>query len=563
MLLALHLVLLCTLGLTSQIWMDLQAQRRAESPAIPTRNVRRRDAGNRVDHLAAASARERDPSSSPAIRARITRPRRAGNPDEPIALASACDRSPVKSPDTYPARTTRRREAGRVELPRQDDADHPSARERVPLAAVEALSRSILLTWCAAQKVLRIRGGGDLERAGVHPEHQSALNRQPLLSPAPSARTTSWEARGSSNAASPSLSHTLEHRGYTGTEEKNGEAASRPILDAVDCAPDCIVADDEPHAPLPTAGAEILRDLAAAQVVTLTELSAAGVILLFIADFLRPLVFAHVNGFQVLGAELPLPAARATPMRLLERWAELAFSASALATTFMIGRYCDNGPRMGVCLLPFVPPTETTVLTAYQRRRRLGVGATFAWCTLASMAGTALADPIARALVGVAAFCGPVTYTADALHEGELLNPIFRVGAAPVASMVSMRPITYDLNTVGYWLLQDAHHQRLLRHALEDRVSAGESHLEGWAERIRPPPQELLDLVRVQLPDMLAEDLLNLPFSPVYVPLATAYLPRMPAQLPATAPHCVRSAMELLEEPARVLMAGSPECWTN
>jgi hypothetical protein len=312
-----------------------------------------------------------------------------------------------------------------------------------------------------------------------------------------------------------------------------------------------VIADGEPLAPLPAAGGDVLRDLAAAQVVTLAELSAAGVILLFVANFLRPLVFAHVNGLQVLGAELPLPAARATPMRLLERWAELAFSASGLATTFMIGRYRDNGPRVGVCLLPFVPPPDTTVLTARQRRRSLSLGATFAWCTLASMAGTALADPIARALVGVAAFCGPVTYTADALHEGELLHPVFRVGATAVASMVGMRPITYDLGTVGYWLAQDANHQLLLRHALEDRVAAGEALLEGWAERIRPPPQELLDLVRVQLPDMLAEDLLDLPFSPIYVPPVTAYLPRMPAQLPAAAPHCVRSAMELLEEPAR------------
>jgi len=248
-------------------------------------------------------------------------------------------------------------------------------------------------------------------------------------------------------------------------------AATRPPLDTVDCAPDCVIADGEPLAPLPAAGGDVLRDLAAAQVVTLAELSAAGVILLFVANFLRPLVFAHVNGLQVLGAELPLPAARATPMRLLERWAELAFSASGLATTFMIGRYRDNGPRVGVCLLPFVPPPDTTVLTARQRRRSLSLGATFAWCTLASMAGTALADPIARALVGVAAFCGPVTYTADALHEGELLHPVFRVGAAAVASMVGMRPITYDLGTVGYWLAQDANHQLLLRHALEDRDS--------------------------------------------------------------------------------------------
>ena len=414
---------------------------------------------------------------------------------------------------------------------------------------MEAFAELPLSAWCAAEKVLRIRGGGGLGDAGVQPEHKSAPNRQPLLSPAPS--DPYREVRGSSSATSTSLPHTLEHRGYTGTEEECSETESRPTLDTADCAPDCLMTDVEPLAPLPAAGADVLRDLASAQVVSLAELSAAGVILLFVANFLRPLVFAHVNGLQVLGAELPLPAARATPMRLLERWAELAFSASALATTFMIGRYRDNGPRVGVCLLPFVPPPDMTVLTAYQRRRRLSLGATFAWCTLASMAGTALADPIARALVGVAAFCGPVTYTADALHEGELLLPVFRVGAAPVASMVGMRPITYDLNTVGYWLLQDADHQRLLRHALEGRVAEGEALLEGWAERIRPPPQELLDLVRVQLPDMLAEDLLGLPFSPIYVPPVTTYLPRMPAQLPATTPHCVRSAMELLDEPAR------------
>ena len=60
--------------------------------------------------------------------------------------------------------------------------------------------------------------------------------------------------------------------------------------------------------------------------------------------------------------------------------------------------------------------------------------------------------------------------------------------------------------------------------------------------------------MHVQLPDMLAEDLIGLPFSPIYVPPVTPYLPRMPAQLPAAAPHCVRSAMELLKEPARQLV---------
>ena len=282
--------------------MDLSARwRQVGSPAILTRTTRQRGAGNRVDLSAAASARAPSPQTSPAT----------------------------------PTRTTRRRDAGRVELPRQAGAVHPSAREPVPLAANEASSKPrISLRHCAAQWVLRTRGGGRPGDAGVPSEHKSALDRQSPLSPAPLAHA-SQEVRGSSNATSPSLPHTLEPRECTGTEEERSEAASRPALEgAADCAPltapDCVTADRLPLAPLPVAGAGLLHDLAAAQVVTLAELSAAGVVLLFVANFARPLVYAHVNGFEVLGAELPVPTARATPMRLLEKWAELAFSASAL-----------------------------------------------------------------------------------------------------------------------------------------------------------------------------------------------------------------------------------------
>jgi hypothetical protein len=303
--------------------------------------------------------------------------------------------------------------------------------------------------------------------------------------------------------------------------------------------------------PRAEAGVADLRRLASAQVVTLAELTASGVALFFVTYLLQPLVFAHVNGFQVLGAELPITSGRATPMRLLEQWAELAFSADATATTFMIGRYSQDGPRLGVCLLPFAPAASMIVRNVAQRRRRLGLGATFLWCTLASLAGTLLADPVARAFASVEAAAGPVTHMPDLMHEGELLHPVFRVGATPSASMVGMRPISYDPGSVGHALRRDAAHQLLLRRELEVGAGADDPLLKGWAERIRPPPQELLDLVRVQLPDMLAPDLLSLPYTPIYVPPETPYLPRMPAQLPAVTPFCVRSAMELLEDAAR------------
>jgi hypothetical protein len=149
-----------------------------------------------------------------------------------------------------------------------------------------------------------------------------------------------------------------------------------------------------------------MERLTLAQLVTFAELTSQGVVLLFITALLEPLVFAHVNGYQVLGAELPLSSARSMPMRLLERWAELAFSTEAAATTFMIGQYGENGPRLGACLLPFVPAAAAIVRTANKRRHRCTMGSTLMWCTLASLMGTPLYDPAARAFASVAACVG-------------------------------------------------------------------------------------------------------------------------------------------------------------
>ena len=533
---AFHITVLCTLSLIRWIWIDLMTRRRGASPTSPRGNLLD-DAGylSRVDRHDAAPADGYGSLPSPLARRAGGGPSAGFMPAPRAAFFSHRGRIRPRMQDVHPLVPLEISSFGGLRAGLLSPPTGSAARQ--PTAATS----------------LRARGGGEPEEVGVH-THRSALGRQLPLSPAPSA--SSREARGFSNAVSPSLPHTLERRGYTGTEEERGEAASRlPLAHVHDCplirdCPEPGLAVPATAAP-PAAEGGVLSELTAAQLVTLAALSANGVALLFVATLLQPLVFAHVNGFQVLGAELPTSAARSTPMRLLERWAELAFSAKGLATTFMIGRYRDDGPRLGVCLLPFAPPAAMIVRTVAQRRWRLSLGATFAWCTLASMAGTALADPIARALAGVAAFVGPVTYTADALHEGELLHPVFQVGATPVASMAGLRPLTYDTSSVGHWMVQDAAYQQLLRSALESRVGAGEQLLHGWAERIRPPPQELLDLLHIRLPDMLAADLLGLPYSASYVPPTTPWLPRMPAQLPAAPPHCVRSAMELLEQPAQ------------
>ena len=402
---------------------------------------------------------------------------------------------------------------------------------------------------------LRRRGGGDAEMGDVS-LHPNATDGPPLGLQCPGFGESTTLAPPNS---APSLEDVLEG-GACAREGKTcahgGSGGSRSLVGPTDCPADCDLSWIAPRGDTPKAtpasfgqaDTARLERLTFAQLVTFAALTSQGVVLLFITALLEPLVFAHVNGYQVLGAELPLSSARSMPMRLLERWAELAFTTEAAATTFMIGQYGENGPRLGVCLLPFVPAAAAVVRSASRRRHLCRMGSTLMWCTVASLIGTPLYDPAARAFASVAACVGPVSHTADLMHEGELTHPVFRIGAVPMASMVGLRAVTYAYSTVGYWLQRDANHQQLLRNAL---LASDDPLLEGWAERIRPPPQELLDLVQVRLPDMLAGDLLALPFAPVYMPAVTAYLPRMPAQLPAVPPHCVRSSMELLTPQAR------------
>ena len=140
-----------------------------------------------------------------------------------------------------------------------------------------------------------------------------------------------------------------------------------------------------------------LAALAAAQLVSIATLTARGFMLFFMTAFAQPLVFAHVEGLTVLGAELPPPLSpKVTSMHVIERWAALAWGAAAPASTFMIGRYLD-GPRIGVAVLPYTPPSRDVVRTVRERRGVAAHGPRMVWMTVAALAGLAIADPAARA----------------------------------------------------------------------------------------------------------------------------------------------------------------------
>ena len=173
------------------------------------------------------------------------------------------------------------------------------------------------------RSITRIRGAGEPEQEGALLRREGAPCRQLPLPPEPSTLGPAVEAP-LSEPTSPSP-RTLGFHGYMGLGEAGGGSAPQPLFEHVEGFGRALGARSE-QTPLtdPALLTEqalpdqsILGGLVAAQAVTLADLSASGVALFFVATLVQPLVFAHVNGFEVLGAELPIAVARSTPMRLL------------------------------------------------------------------------------------------------------------------------------------------------------------------------------------------------------------------------------------------------------
>ena len=290
-----------------------------------------------------------------------------------------------------------------------------------------------------------------------------------------------------------------------------------------------------------------IAGLSADQLIFIRDLTVQGFMLFFVTTLLQPLVFAHLSGMRVLGAELPLTMSpKTTSLRVIEHWAKLAWGATASATTFMVGRYLE-GPRVGVTVIPFQPAEDDIIRTPQGRERALKRGRRFAWFTLSALAGCALADPAARVFASVEAFRRPVYHLADELlcTAAEGGTP-FVFGGLCAANLVSA-PRLRLLRTPGETLLaEDAYNAMLLREACLQGVSEGCPLLVGWAERIRPPEVDLHDELASLRPDYSDVSLLEYHFAPVYVPPTTAWLLRMPAQLDRSTPFCVTSPMQLL-----------------
>ena len=304
-----------------------------------------------------------------------------------------------------------------------------------------------------------------------------------------------------------------------------------------------------PPRPSLLAGADETRVDSSGPALDLRVATSAAVVLVLVSVLSAPLVYAHVNGFTVLGAEMPERLSRPDCQRHAQGWTDLA--SDAVHHSFMVGEYV-GGCRLFTSPLDLLPPPSAVCRSARQRRRLLSSGASFVWCTLAALGDTASGDVAARSLLAVESFVKPMSQMVDFASAGSAPAVTFRFGAAPATSLLR-RPIASLASPPAWRALADSIHSgQLLESAL--RAERLDHLLDGWLERITPLdstaiPPEMLD----QLWNFADERLSQAALSPVKPPLRTPWLPRPPLQ-PAPspdAPACVRSPLEMLPPAAR------------
>ena len=82
-------------------------------------------------------------------------------------------------------------------------------------------------------------------------------------------------------------------------------------------------------------GGQYVDGAAPAPTLDIRQATDASVLLVFISVLMAPLVFAHLNGFTVIGVELPERGSRTKCLGTAQSWSTAATSASELA--FLLG----------------------------------------------------------------------------------------------------------------------------------------------------------------------------------------------------------------------------------
>ena len=399
-----------------------------------------------------------------------------------------------------------------------------------------------------------VTGGGqdsnDEADSGSHESHY--CNLEALNTSLPTSPTS---AKSEATATPPSLAETPTTGGYASGSERTPPTTPPPTpspSSRPSGTPSPVQRMRQPSAAcavqVPShADQEAQEPARASPAVTnidVRKAAAASFILIILASAsmaarLRPVIYAHVNGFTVLGAWQPEPQTRTEATKTAQQLSDAVTHSRAIST--LVGEY-EGGARL--CVTPTTLPANQVICTTTTSRLTwLARGATFMWCSLAAIAGTPCADAAQRATLAMQAYVAPVRRLADNADGGQA----FRIGAATAAFVTKLADVpslTYK-HTLCRLTKARADDNRLAQHIDESNADA---LLDGWAEAIKPMPVEEIPQHLLCHPPSFADSTLDtLPFAPIIKPLITPWLPLPPPQepAPAGAPACVRSPWDL------------------
>ena len=324
--------------------------------------------------------------------------------------------------------------------------------------------------------------------------------------------------------------HALVTESGTTVASLDAETVAAAVPLAVDSTPRALAAPQ--RAPLATV------DVRAA-----TE---ATVLLVFVSVLLRPLVFAHVNGFTMHGVVLPSLDSRTSCVHAAQGLVSAAVGATA-ASAFLVGEYL-GGARLTVAPLDFRPARHLMCRTRAARLARLASGCTFLWCSLAALSGTPSGDAAARAILACEAYVKPGHMLADFSTDASAAPLAFRIGAMAATSVLS-RPLLDHVTSPPAWraIAESGRQNQRLIDALA--VASADHLLAGWADRVGPiDPSDIPASLLAALPSFGEHGLETHAYTPVYRPFATDWLPLPPAQpeAPTGAPACIRSPADMM-----------------
>lgn len=277
------------------------------------------------------------------------------------------------------------------------------------------------------------------------------------------------------------------------------------------------------------------------ETVQLRDCLGACVVMLYVTILVRPLVYAHLNGVTTLGAMLPSRNPKQFAMAWARRCCRVCWSARTIP--FLVGASAA-GMRLYAAPIAHAPETRTICNSPEQRRGWLQRGVRFAWCTLSALQGTPIAAAAAQVVTATAAFIRPPGEMAEVIRLGLTDEPgEFRIGRQTARSVLRRPLLDASRGPPAWKALAKIVEQDMTLADLLWEASKEDERLQGWSERIVPPPlDEIPPELLERLPSFEDERLHTVPFPEEALPYRLPWARLPPSQQPpaTSTPPCPR-----------------------